>query len=78
MLEIRREDAVIARHVGAWSRDQRSQSCEERQWVEHEVCCPVAEGVLELVYDLSMVIDPVRDSWDWSSNLRARCVLRHR
>ncbi len=57
VLEIRSEDAVIPSEVGTWSGYQRSQPCDERQQVHHDMRCSVAEGVVELVYDLSMIID---------------------
>ena len=42
--------------VGAWSGYQRSQPCDERQGVHHDMGCSVAEGVLELMYDLTAVV----------------------
>ncbi len=62
MLEVGSEDAVIASQVGAWSGYQRSQPCDKRQRVHHDMGCSVAEGVLELIYDLSMIIG--RESLD--------------
>jgi hypothetical protein len=57
MLEVGSEDAVIASEVGARTGYQRSQACDERQRVDHDMGCSVAEGVLELMDDLTAVID---------------------
>ena len=52
MLGVRREDTVVSHQIAAWPRDQRRESGQELDWLEHKMAGAVLVRGLELIHHL--------------------------
>jgi hypothetical protein len=53
MLGVRGEDAVVSHPIAAWPRDQRRESGQELDWLEHKMAGAVPVRGLELIHHLA-------------------------